>query len=121
MEVFRDLFIRGTPDQRAALLDAFEGSYFDGWKRDRATEETTRSLLPSARLARCYEYIGDGRLAAATLCLLEAGADTLYVSNIVPHGGRLSCGQYNDLVTDFARCLRPHADKAGVTLELTEV
>jgi len=123
MEVFRNLFIRGTRDQRALLLDAIDGSLCDGWTRDRATEQEMRALPPRAEFMRCYAYAGDGRNPAATLFLTEAGRDTLSIPNIVPRErGRLSYGQYNGLVTDFfERFVQPHADKAGVTAELTEV
>ncbi len=121
MEVYRDLFIRGSTDQLAAVVDEIDRSLADGWSRDRETEERMRAKAVTARPPFCFACSEATGRPAATVFVAEKAPRTLYVSNVVPQGpGELSHGQYNAIIAEFHdRFVRPAAQRVGAEVELT--
>src|SRR6266516_3035653 len=54
VEVYRDLFIRGSADQVAAVVEEIDRSLADGWSRDRETEERMRARVAGAKPPVCF-------------------------------------------------------------------
>src|SRR5437867_1302481 len=100
MEVYRDLFIRGSADQIAAAVDEIDQSLADGWSRDRETEERMRTGVMFTRHPICFACnVTPGR-PAATVFLTERISGTLSVSNVVPKElEQLSYREYNVIVS----------------------
>jgi hypothetical protein len=119
MEVYRDLFIRGSADQLAAVLDEVDRSLADGWSRDRELEGRMRTKV--AKTPFCFACAEAADRPAATVFVAEKAPGTLYVSNVVPHGpGQLTYREYNAIVAEFSeRFVRPAAHKVGAEVELT--
>src|SRR4051812_30512167 len=100
MQIFRDLFIRGPSERRAAALAEIERSLNDGWFRDRETEGRLASIAFPAGESFCFGCFGEGGRPAATVILTSKDPDMLVVSNVIPHARRrLDHEQYNRVLT----------------------
>jgi hypothetical protein len=137
MEVFRDLIIRGSPEQVAATMDEIERSLPPGWLRERVAEEWTQGWVPTRAIINgrvdgsmvddapkpvyCFAVEGDDPLAPS-IYLTEQTPGTIIVSNVVPRNKRsYSLNEYNSILKKFCdRIVRPCASKAGAEVELTD-
>ena len=120
MQVFRELTIRGEPDQLAAAAEAIIASLSGNWSLDAEAEKRFRTDESNgARRPRGFLCRRQGR--PATLFLVEKDDTTDTVSNIVPHGGGpLSHDEYNEFLEDFAhQFAEPAAARTGARVELT--
>jgi hypothetical protein len=122
MEVFRDLCIRATTEQMAALVGEIEQSLPSGWTRDRVAE----GRVPAGTIGHgpiyCFGCQAEGRRPAALVILLEKEVGAFCVSNILPASKhQLAHAEYNSILEEFCeRLLRPAAEQAGLSVVLTE-
>ncbi len=121
MKVFRDLFIHGSSDQVADLMQNVARSMTEGWRRDRAQEESLRQFLMRQGSVYCFSCTQEKNRPAAALFLLEKEPSLFCVSNITPRSQhQLSCEEYNAILDEFCeRFIRPAAEEAGLRVELT--
>lgn len=121
MQVFRELYIRGEPDQLAATVDGITASLSGGWSRDPDLEQRLQHQI-SAQRAYCFQCEKQGRRRAATLFLTEKDPTTYSVVNIVPdEDPRLSYFDYNCILEEFFRLfVEPAAARTGASAELTD-
>src|SRR5262245_54694585 len=103
MQVFRELFIRGEPDQLSSTAECIRRSLANDWAIDQDAEEHMRSMAASThRQVHCFACTKRGHRPAATLFLVEKEPTTLYVANIVPHDKHeLSYDEYNGILEEF--------------------
>jgi len=122
MQVFRELFIRGEPDQLAATAKAICASLSGNWSRHTESEERIHSARAGVGQAYGFRREKWGRRPAVDLYLVEKDKSTLYVSNIVPQElGQLSYDEYNGILEEFVELfVRPAAARTGARVELTE-
>lgn len=107
MKDYKELKLTGMPECLSRLLSGISTESFDGWKRNRALEET----LPADGLnSGFYCFTCDERPSrrSANLWLApKRGAEYYYVTNIIPNqGDRLSYDDYNEILSSFAIRLR---------------
>src|SRR3954454_24543298 len=122
MEVFREMYLRGEPDQIVATMEMISQTLPAGWSRDRVLEERLRNRsLNEDRNHYCFRTVHADLLPDADLYVIECDDREYKVSNIVPRSQpKLSFEQYNALLEEFCdRIARPCAEKAGVSIELT--
>jgi hypothetical protein len=122
VDVFREMDLRGEPDRLEALMEMASRNLPPGWSRDLALEGRLKARsFDEGRRCYCFRAEHLDFLPNADLFVIEIDDRTLKVSNIVPRNqAQLSIGQYNALLEEFAdRIVRPYADQAGVTIELT--
>ncbi len=114
MKVFRDLEIhsnREGVDEFATGLRDSENTY---WRRD---EEAERTNNLASEKPYCFVRTGDEVLPSARLWLFEKGAQTWWVSNIVPtEVQQLTIDQYNAILLDFHRLLDEANPKFSVVV-----
>jgi hypothetical protein len=123
MQVFRELSIRGEPEQLAATAEAVLSSMTGDWARDAETEERTRrGYLGGARHVYCFHCKKRGQRPAATLFLMDRDQKTYSVVNIVPDEvDRLSYAEYNSILEEFFRqFVQPATARTGARAEMTE-
>ncbi len=122
MEVFRDLCIKATPEQLAAMVADIEPSLPSGWIRDRLAEGRAQAGTFSYRQTYCFGCRAEGRRPAALVILLEKDAGAFSVSNILPTSKhQLTHAEYNSILEEFyEHLLRPAAERAGLSAVLSE-
>jgi hypothetical protein len=120
MEVFRDLYLHGDREQVAAVIAEVERALTGGWTRDSAAEEGMRSLTAGS-VTYCFCCTREADRPAVRVFLAEKEPGLFYVSNVVPYQQpQLSYREYNAILEEFyERFLRPHAERAGLRVELT--
>jgi hypothetical protein len=120
MEVFRDLYLHGDREQVAAVIAEVERSLTGGWTRDSVAEEGMRSLMAGS-VTYCFFCTREAGRPGARVFLAEKEAVLFYVSNVVPYQQhQLSYREYNAILEEFCeRFLLPHAERAGLRVELT--
>jgi hypothetical protein len=125
MHVFRELFIRGKPEQLVAVAEDICRSLNEGWTRDADAEAHMQSAAVSGgRNVYCFACSKRPRRPAATVFLIEEDKDApaLHTANVVPHEKHeLSRNEYNGIVEEFfRRFAEPAAERTGARAELTE-
>ncbi|MBX9627001.1 MAG: hypothetical protein K2X82_24580 [Gemmataceae bacterium] len=123
MQVFRDLYVRGEPDQLAAAMGAIAAAVTGDWARNTEAEERMRELaLRNEGDTYCFSCLRRAGRPSATVFLSPKDERTYYVPNIVPREQReLSRAEYNHILEDFfTRFVRTAAAGTGASAELTE-
>jgi hypothetical protein len=123
MQVFRELYIRGEPEQLAATAKIICDSVSGDWSRDTEVEERVRrKTYTSEGPTYCFKRNQNGLRRAARLFLLQKDDTLLWVSNIVPEElGQLSYSEYNAIMEEFVELfVRSAADQTGAQIELTK-
>lgn len=125
MQVFRELFIRGEPEQLKATAEAICNSISGDWSRDLEAEGRSRQAATPYGLEHVYSFRCNkpGLRSAVNLFLKEQlkDKDTLSVTNIVPQKvGRLSYAEYNNIMEEFFRSfVQPAIAQTGAEAEMT--
>jgi hypothetical protein len=121
MTVFRDLFLRGEPEQLLAMVGEVERLICDGWSRDAETERSLRALALRGEPTYCFACDRREHRPAATVFITQKESGLFYVPNVMPRDQReLSHDDYNAILAEFCdRFVRPAADRTGVRVELT--
>lgn len=120
MEVFRDLYLRGSLARRSDLRQALIAAAKDPWYYDPDRSAAIgRNATDADILAFGRKATDDLRAAGLTLWSRDDG---YYVPNIVPIDvGELGVAQYNAILTDFIeRIVRPVAPLFDYRIDLTE-
>ncbi len=123
MQVFRELFIRGEPEQLAATAKAICDSISGDWSRDLEAEERVRSKPLLNEGPRYFFKRSKGEhQRAVNLFLLHKNDSTLWVTNIVPlESGQLSIDEYNAVMEEFVELfVKPAVARTGARVELTD-
>jgi hypothetical protein len=120
VEIFRELTVKGKPEDLSrfeALLAPTEKS---GWRRDTSAEAELRSVDPSDDPGLCFLVVARPGRPAARLWLAYSGQNEIYVPNVVPEGTSPLCrATYNEIVKEFFELIaRPAAKAAGVAARL---
>src|SRR5262245_11255644 len=96
MEVFRDLYVHGSPEQVAALIAEVERSLSGGWLRDSVAEARLRTLSTGGSTTYCFSCTKQENRPAATIFIVRKEPVLFYVPNVVPNEQhQLSCQEYN--------------------------
>lgn len=116
-----DLVVRGT--DAAAFGPALNAHLSEGWTRDTEIEEGWPSRTTGSRTPLVFRFPGSDDLEAARLYLFQDGANSLYVSNVVPDEvGQLTEPQYNALLAHFEQHVAgPAAQSIGAQTDLDVV
>jgi hypothetical protein len=78
MQVFRELFIRGEPEQLKATAEAISSSLSGDWSRNTEDEERLRSApLGSTKKVYCFQCKKRSRRPSATVFLMDRDAETI--------------------------------------------
>ncbi|MCI0704446.1 MAG: hypothetical protein L0241_25610 [Planctomycetia bacterium] len=124
MQVFRELFIRGEPEQLKATAEAICNSLSGDWSRDVEAEVRMRRTPPlgDVRNVYCFKCDKRGWRRAAALFLIDHDKQTYYVSNIVPNESpELSYAEYNGILEEFFnQFVQPAVARTGARAEMTE-
>lgn len=123
MQVFRELFIRGEPEQLAATAEAICSSLSGDWSRDEEAEEGMRALVLNGEAnSYCFRCRKRGNRSSATLFLTEKDKKTYHVANIIPRESRkLSYTEYNSIMEEFFKqFVQPAVTKTDVRAEMSE-
>jgi hypothetical protein len=122
MKVFRDLFLRGEPEQLRATMSEVERLLSEGWSRDALAEGNLPALAPWGEPTYCFACAQRQQRPAAVVFVTQKEAGLFYVPNVIPRDQReLSHDAYNDILAEFHdRYVRPAADRTGVRVELTD-
>jgi hypothetical protein len=122
LEIFREIFIRGSTEQLAATIAEMVRSLPDGWSQDLLAERRLGAIGSKTKATFCFALVSDDRLPAATIFITQEEPGTLVASNIIPRDkDRLSLAEYNSLLEEFyERIVRPCADRAGAIPKLTD-
>lgn len=120
VEVFRDLYLRGSIARRTDLRQALIEAAKYPWLYDAERSETIARNTSDADVLALVRKQSNG-LPSAVLTLWSR-ADGYYVPNVVPTDiAELSVTQYNDILTDFITCIvSPVASAHNYTIETTE-
>lgn len=120
MQVFRELTIRGEPDQLAAAIEAIMTSVSEGWSRSAEFEQLQPHRPDGDWVSYVFKREPSGEEPAVILSLNTHGND-YRVANIVSLGGRdLSRAEYNAVIEEFyRRFVRPAVAGTGAVAELT--
>lgn len=119
IDVFRDLYLRGSPARRPELRCALIGAVTTPWYYDAHRSDAI------SRNANGADILAFGRNAADDLraagLVLWSSNDGYYVPNIVPiESGELSIRQYNAILDDFIeRIVRPVASLFDYAIDST--
>lgn len=123
MQVFRELHIRGTPDQIRATAEAICESITGDWSRDLESEERIqrKALLPGRGHTYSFHRKRRGQQRAVDLYLMEQDQTVLWVTNIVPQElGQLSYSEFNGVLEEFVELFaRPASARTGSRIELS--
>ena len=120
MEIFRELLIRGTPEQFDSAVAQLDRSLADGWIHDRVTEGQLAALTLRTERTFCFSCTETEVRPAATLFLTRNGSGSFYASNVIPLDKyQLSHGQYNAILAEFAKRFGEVFEAQGLTVELT--
>jgi hypothetical protein len=120
MEVFRDLYLRGSLARRSDLRQALITAAEDPWCYDPDRSAAIgRNATDADILAFSRKATDDLQAAFLTLWSREDG---YYVSNIVPTNvSELGITQYNAILKDFIeRIVQPVAPRFGYQVDATE-
>jgi hypothetical protein len=122
MQVFRELLIRGEPDQLAATFDSIVESLSGDWTRDAETEGRLHGAALDRHDVYCFHCEKQGSRRAATLFLMAKDSGTYSIANIVPdEEPKLSYAQYNRILEDFVKHLiLPAVARTRALVEMTE-
>jgi hypothetical protein len=121
MQVFRELFIRGEPEQLKATAEAICNSLSGDWSRNTKAEEGMRELTFDGEAdPYCFTCNNSGHRPAATLFLTEKDKKTYYVANIIPHEShKLSYAEYNGIMEEFFKqFVQPAVARTGARAEM---
>ena len=121
MEVFREMYLRGEPEQLAATIDEIERRMPPGWSRDREAEGRLSTLDPDDGPNYLFRVDGVAHLPTASLFITGEEPGVLHVANVCPReDGQLTFAEYNAILEDFhRRSARPAAEATGANVELT--
>ncbi len=120
IEVFRDLYLRGSLVRRPGLRTALIAAAADPWCYDKDRVDTTaRNATDTAVLSFSRKASENFQAAGLTLWEHDSG---YYVPNIVPIGGKdLSIAEYNAILDDFVeRIVRSVAPRFDFGIEITD-
>ena len=122
MQVFRELTIRGEPEQISATVQAICDSVSGDWSRDTTTEAKLDANLFSLVRTYCFDRAAGNGWPAAALFLARKDLTRLYVTNIIPLApGSLGFLAFNAILEEFYdRFVAPAASKTGARAALTE-
>ena len=123
MQDFRELIIRGTPDQIRVTAEAICNSISGDWSRDLEAEERICAKALS-RDGQTYGFQRKqrGQQRAVALYLMEKDRTALWLTNIVPQElGQFSYAEYNGILEEFVELfVRQAVAQVGSRVELTE-
>jgi hypothetical protein len=120
VEIFRDLLIRGTPEQFKSAVEQIDRSGADGWFHDRVTEGQFNALTLRTEPTFCFSCTETEVRPAATVFLTRNSSGSFYASNVVPLDRyQLSHGEYNALLAEFNKRFGDVFEAEGLTVELT--
>lgn len=121
MEIFRDLFIRCGDDQGLfSLLEEIGRHLPPHWSRDTEAGKYGEDMGRDGHDLRHFRSEGCDRFPPCELVFIRQGPGSVNVANIVfSRAGGFTIGDYNAAMEDFCDIARPHAEKAGATLDLT--
>lgn len=120
IEVFRDLYMRGSFAKRADLARALIAAAEDPWSYDLdRLAAIDRNATDAAILA--FSRSASDHMRAARLTL-GGRDDGYYVANVVPiEGEGLGITEYNAILADFIKCIvQPVAPQFDYKIDTTE-
>ena len=121
MEIFRELLIRGTPEQFASAVARIERAGDDGWFHDPVMEGRLNALTLSTEHTTCFSCTEKSDRPAASLLITRNDSGSYSASNVVPMTKyQLSHGEYNDILVEFTERFGEVFRAEGSTVELTE-
>jgi hypothetical protein len=121
MQVPRELYIHGEPDQLATTALAICAAVSGDWSCHTDTQEYISRRKAGVEQSYGFRRAKGERRSAVDLYLLEKDKTTLYVTNIVPQERGLSIAEYNDIVDEFTDSfVQPAAARTGARVELTK-
>ena len=121
MQIFRDLLIRGTPEQFASAVARIERAGEDGWSHNFVMEAQLAAVALSTEHTTCFSCTEKSDRPAASLFLTRNGSDSCYASTVIPTSKyQLSFGEYNGILVEFAERFGDVFRAEGSTVELTQ-
>lgn len=121
VQIFRELLIRGTPEQFASAVARIGRAGEDGWFHDSVMEGRLDALTLSTERTTCFSCTEKSDRPAASLFLTRDNSGSCYASNVVPMTKyQLSHGEYNDILVEFAGRFGEVFRAEGSTVELTQ-
>ena len=120
MEIFRELSIRGTPEQFHSAVEQIDRSSKNGWFHDRVQEKRLNALTLRTEPTFCFSCTQTQERPAATIFLTKNESGQFYASNVVPMDKhQLSNGEYNGILLEFVEQFAGLFESLGLKLELT--
>src|SRR4051812_35862799 len=104
LEVFKEVLIKGNPNQFRMLIAELTKKPPTKWRRDSAREPRVTGSLERGHELAVFRFSGKVGLPSSLLFLVGRG-DALRVTNIVPNKkgiSQLTRAQYNAIADDFA-------------------
>ena len=121
MKIFRELLIRGTPEQFYSAIQLIDRSSADGWFHDHVAEGRINALTLSTEPRWCFSCTETEYRPAATVYFTRNGSGSFCATNVVPLDKYyLSHGEYNGILAEFAKRFGDVFEAQGLTVELTE-
>src|SRR5437016_26808 len=119
LRVFKELAIRGTPENLSSFVAQISKDPLDHWVRDRGREPSGRGKVGPGFGTYAFRWTGSPELPALVLFLVGRG-DTLKTTNVVPIDvPKLSREQYNAAVDHFVEtCVTPFARLNTLSLNI---
>ena len=103
MQIFRELLIRGTPEQFASAVARIDRAGEDGWFHDSIMEAQLAAVALSTEHTTCFSCTEKSDRPAASLFLRRNGSESCYASTVIPTTKhQLSYGEYNGILVEFA-------------------
>ena len=120
MEIFRELLIRGTPEQFYSAVQQIDQTSADGWFHDRVAEGQLNALTLRTEPVTCFSCTETEVRPAASLYLMRNGSGSFCATNVIPMAKhRLSHGEYNAILAEFNKRFGAVFEAQGLTVELT--
>lgn len=120
MKVFRELYLYLPVSSADKFFEEVENNLCDGWTRD---HESEKRLMREAQ-QRYYFFSCDKETTreAATIAFTTRDNEIVLVANIVPRQpGKLSIGQYNDILMDFyGKILQAACRRNSIDVDITD-
>jgi hypothetical protein len=120
VEIFRELTVKGNPEDLSRFKTLLTPTEKSGWRRDTSAEAELRNLDPSEDPGLCFLAAARPGRPAARLWLAHSRQNEIYVPNVVPESTSPLCrATYNEIVREFLQLVaRPAAKAARVVARL---
>lgn len=120
MEIFRELLIRGTPEQFYSAVQEIDRKGADGWFHDHVAEGQLNALTLRTERVTCFSCTETETRPAATVYFTRNDSGSFCATNIIPIAKyRLSHGEYNAMLAEFNKRFGDVFEAQGLTVELT--